>query len=169
MHFKNDIQLGMYWARRLCNYPLITSEIRLICEDTLSFDLLCLFFENDRFRCYARDALHFALVAEYREGCFWEFLISDTFNMQSLFGLDQVDLIMSCMLILESLNHQGVYLPRLCYELTAARCVNAHMTPQTERFLRYADFVTVDFELTQMLGAPDDNESSPSPPNEFVP
>lgn len=148
MSFRNDMHLGLYWTRQLKSCDLLTTDVRLVCEDSLSFELLCLSFDRSTLHDYARDALHFALVSFYRHQLFWEFLISDTYNMQSLFCVDQVDLLMTCFLILESLNHHDIALPRVCYDLTAARCVEEPMTAATERFLRYADFVPIDFQVS---------------------
>ena len=146
--FRSDAHLGMYWMRKFKSCDLMTTDVRLMCEDSLSFELLCLSFDRSTIHDYARDALHFALASYHRHQLFWEFLISDTYNMQTLFCVDQVDLIMTCFLMLESLNHHDIGLPLICYDLTAARCVEMPMTPPTERFLRYADFVPIDFQLT---------------------
>lgn len=156
--FRTDLELGLFWQKTFPKEECIRSEVRLVCEDTLNFTLLCLSFENERLRAYARDALHFALVAEYRDRGFWDFLLNDTFNMQDLFGLDQSDLVILSMLMLESMNNQGIYLPRICYELSKARCGEVKMTTSTERFLRFADFLPFDFELSPLLSPPDECE-----------
>lgn len=159
-HFRTDVELGLYWQHMFHKEECMQAEVHLVCEDTLHFTLLCLSFENDKLHAYARDALHFALVAEFRDHAFWDFLLNDTFNMQHLFGLDQSDLIIMVMLILEFLNNQGIYLPKICYELAGARCGEVQMTEVTARFFRFADFAPFDFELSPLLSPPDDNESN---------
>jgi hypothetical protein len=124
--------------------------------------MMCLSFEHSRLHAYARDALHFALVAEYRDHAFWEFLLNDTFNLQDLFGVDQADLVMMVILILEWLNHRGIYLPRTCYEPPAvmAKFEEVNMSKATERFLRLADFVPFGFALSPLLSDPDEDEAN---------
>lgn len=154
-HFVNNSQLGYHWCLQFDDVQV--TELRLVCEDTLSFDLLCHAFESTRMIGYARDALHYALVAEKQcPHSFWEFCFSDTYNMQSLFALDQYDIVTLVLLILEELLASGFTLPTVCYDLTAARAVGTDMTPATERLLKFADFVPFDFELSPMLVPPDE-------------
>lgn len=158
MQFRGDEELGLFWRESFSDDTLIQGDVRLVCEESFPFTLLCLNFEQSRLRTYARDALHFALLAEYRDHTFWDFLLNDTFNMQDLFGIDQADLVMMVILILEWLNHRGIYLPRTCYDPSVARskiaCEEVKVSKATERFLRFVDFVPFDFALSALLSLP---------------
>jgi hypothetical protein len=156
VHFSNEIQLGNFWKSAFV-HELQNYDVRLMCEDTFTFDLLCLAFETSSITSYARDALHYALVAEYRDNAFWVFLLNDTFNMESLFALDQADIVTLVLLMLESLNGHGFRLPRICYDLSAARCCLAQMTEGTKRLLALSWFEPIDY-ISQLLSEPGELE-----------
>lgn len=150
MHFKTTLQLAQYW--KFAFYENIQIDnVRLVCQDSLSFELICLSVDTSRLTSYARDALHYALVAHYRDQAFWEFLFNDTYNLQSLFMLDQVDIVSTILLLLEDINAYGFNFPSICYDLSAARCSIGVMTPQTEHFLSTANFEKYDFDLAPLL------------------
>lgn len=149
MHFRGDLELGLFWNGVFPTSDCVDDEMRLVCDNTLEFTLMSLLFENSRLREYARDALHFALIAEYRDHSFWSFLLSDTYNLEDLFGFDQLDLVITVMLLIEWLSQQGIYLPRTCYEPSTAMKDDMEVTSDsTRRFLRSCHFVPFGFALS---------------------
>lgn len=139
--FRNNTELGYHWLHAFEDVQV--NSVYLFCEDTMYFDFVSLMFHNESIVSYARDALHYALVAEKHDGAFWDFLLSDTYNMEPLFGLDQVDMVVLVLLILEELNHAGFNFPTVCYDLSAARWSQQPKTGATHQFLKLADFESV--------------------------
>lgn len=137
--FQHNYQLGQAWNSYF-NHERHES-VYLHTQDTLAFNLLCLTVNSGHIAPYARDALHYALVAEYRDRDFWSFLLHDTYNMEHLFNLDQHDIVIVCLLIIEQLNHAGFHLPSTCFDLCAARCSQAPVTDATGSFLACTNFL----------------------------
>ncbi len=150
--FRNNTELGYYWMHEFAEDGQDVT-VHLFCEDTLYFDFVSLMFHNDSIVSYARDALHYALVAHKHDNSFWDFLFADTYNMEPLFGLDQVDIVVLVLLILECLNHQGFNFPTVCYDLTVARWSQQNKTGAMHQFLKTADFETND--VIEALGSDD--------------
>jgi len=149
MHFKEDTELALFWKDVFPECQCIKGYIRLVCENTLEFSLALLSYDTNRLRPYVRDVLHFSLIAEYRDESFWTFLLSDTYNLQDLFGFDQLDLIIMIMLMLETLNQKGFYLPRTCYDVSNIKDCDYEMCSEaTRRFLESCHFVPFGFALS---------------------
>lgn len=137
--FRNSTELGYFWLHEF-EHDLEMNTMHLVCEDTLYFDFVTCMFDNESIVSYARDALHYALIAHKQDSAFWDFLFSDTYNMEPIFGLDQVDMVVLVLLILEQLNHQGFNFPTVCYDLSAARWSQQNKTGAMRQFLRMAHF-----------------------------
>lgn len=137
--FRNNTELGYFWIHEFQD-DVQEKTMHLYCEDTLYFEFALLMFRNERIVSYARDALHYALVAHQHYGGFWDFLFSDTHDMEPLFGLDQIDMVVMVLLILETLNHEGFNFPTVCYDLSAARWSQERKTEATRKFLQLASF-----------------------------
>jgi hypothetical protein len=146
--FRNNTELGYYWIHEFGEEGLVDT-VHLFCEDTLYFEFVSLMFHNENIVSYARDALHYALVAHKHDDVFWDFLFADTYNMEPLFGLDQVDIVVLVLLILERLNHEGFNFPTVCYDLSAARWSQQNKTGAMHQFLKTADFESAG--LTEVL------------------
>jgi hypothetical protein len=169
MIFTSTLQFARHWASSFYTDVQKTLVKFNTTQNSLSFELLELTDDAAPLACYARDALHYACIAEYKEQCFWEFLLNDTYNLESLFSLTQVDIVTIVLLILERINHYGFSFPTVCYDLEAARMSCAAMTPATVEMLKHADFVDFDFQLAELLEVADAPESpSEASPQELV-
>lgn len=146
----SDAELMRRWKYKFTQ-NIETQLVKLKCMETMSFELLVLSFESSRLTWYARDILHFALVAEMKQKRFWSNLLENTYEMETLCAIDQADMITTCLLLLEKMNWNDVHLPKTCFELENVELEDNYVTEATQTVLANASFVAFDVALDEML------------------
>lgn len=125
---------------------LESRDMILMTQDTLTFELLYLSFEQSHLTGFAKDCLNAAMNGFKRGRPFWDLLFQETILLEEQYAIDQYDLVVTCLLLVEQWNHQGFILPKVCFDLSAARLSQFPKTTHLEDFLRVSHFEPMDLE-----------------------